>query len=533
LQPAPNSGIVITGGANGVPYTIGVDCGTLRNNCGLVRSVNGNLPDSNGNVSISSTGGSGISAVTNSDQTLTITYPSTGVVGIDINCANLRSKCNFVTTTNQGLAGQILVNNGNGTATWTDLCTAIANANCSGGGSTVAAPTNGSVAQSSTNGGASDGSTPYSCGNPLLKWTASTTPNVTYEIREGSTVLVSNLFTTSSTLAQAPTPGAKVYSVYAKSGDTYSAPLNISVTIVECQNPVAPGDVYIGTNGGDVNKVNSSGLASLLIDGTSGTVYSDFTGDSQGNIYALNYTAGIISKISSGGTITQNYINTLSAVKASKVINNVFYTTDNLVPNRINKVDLNTNTSSSFAILASNGSLTGGDVEVDSLGNIYSSYGGSGQIHKISSSGNITQDWATVGTSIATSNILILNNNTLVVHSSTRIYAITPAGAVSTLYTVPNGQTIGSIGTNGVDVYYAVTTENTLYRVTLAGTQSVFAQPIVSGGIILITPYTNSNGDLFTVNNLGFVTKITSNGASNSSFATLTNQFAPFAIYSK
>lgn len=189
LQPAPNSGIVVTGGSNGVPYTLGIDCGTLRSNCGLVRSVNGSLPDSNGNVSVAAAGGSGLSAISNSDQTLSITYPSTGVVGLDINCANLKAKCNFVQATNVGVAGQFLQNNGNGTATWVDLP-------LGGNPSGVVAPTNAKAGQSAANGGAIDGSTTYSCGNPLLSWTASAIPGVTYEIRDGSTVLATGIAAT-------------------------------------------------------------------------------------------------------------------------------------------------------------------------------------------------------------------------------------------------------------------------------------------------------------------------------------------------
>jgi hypothetical protein len=200
------SGITVTGGnivtdTDGIAkqtFNIGIDCGSLRNQCGFVKSVNNITPDPNGNINIQTSGGSGLNGITTPDGSVTITYPTANTAGLSVNQDVLAQ--NFIRKPGNGLLNQVLVSNGDGTYRWVDLCALISTLNCSGGGSgggssSVASPSNPRAAQGVNNGGDISGTTPYTCGNPLLAWAPSATTGVTYEVRNGTTVLATGLTT--------------------------------------------------------------------------------------------------------------------------------------------------------------------------------------------------------------------------------------------------------------------------------------------------------------------------------------------------
>lgn len=202
LISAPGSGIVITGGQNQADtdgivkqtFTVGIDCGTLRGNCGLVKSVNGVVPDMVGNVTLTTGSGvGGLNTISSPTGSISVNYPSTGSATVDVNY-NITDQ-RYIRVPTGGLADQVLVRNADGTTRWADLCQLITQLGCftGGGSTTIAAPSNAKAGQSVNNGGASNGSTPYSCGDPLLSWNVSVTPGVTYEVRDGSTVLATNI----------------------------------------------------------------------------------------------------------------------------------------------------------------------------------------------------------------------------------------------------------------------------------------------------------------------------------------------------
>lgn len=79
---------------------------------------------------------------------------------------------------------------------------------------------------------ADDCTTTYSCGDMCLIWTYSPTPGATYEVREGATVLGTSI--DNDFLITGASAGSHTYSIYAVVAGSYSAPLNINVTIVAC-----------------------------------------------------------------------------------------------------------------------------------------------------------------------------------------------------------------------------------------------------------------------------------------------------------
>ena len=135
------SGIVVTGGTvvqdtDGIPkqiFNVGIDCGTLRTNCGLVKSVNNVLPDSNGNVTIPTGNSGGLTSVVSTDGTVKYTYPSTGVVDLGVNYDKLKEVLLPRPVGTTGNQNDVLVNNGDGTTSWKNICTLITEQGCSAG----------------------------------------------------------------------------------------------------------------------------------------------------------------------------------------------------------------------------------------------------------------------------------------------------------------------------------------------------------------------------------------------------------------
>jgi hypothetical protein len=207
LIPAPGSGIVVTGGQNqadtdGVvkqTFTLGLDFGTLRASGGFVRTVNGISPDNTGNVTLTTGSGvSGLNSIVSPNGSITTNVPSSGVASVDVNY-NITDQ-RYIRVPQGGLANQVLVRNADGTTRWADLCQLISELGCSSGGgsggggsSSVASPTNARASQGVNNGGDISGTTPYTCGDPLLSWLPSSTSGVTYEVRNGTTVLATGL----------------------------------------------------------------------------------------------------------------------------------------------------------------------------------------------------------------------------------------------------------------------------------------------------------------------------------------------------
>ena len=126
------------------------------------------------------------------------------------------------------------------------------------------------VAVTDWNGGA------YDCGDPIITWTASTTPWALYTVKEWATVIASWLSWTSYTISWA-TVWSHTYTVEAYNGVWSSAWVNVSVTVVACLS--APWNVT-----GTIN-VYDSGTA---VNYTCGTWFDvDFTDVATATYYQL------------------------------------------------------------------------------------------------------------------------------------------------------------------------------------------------------------------------------------------------------
>lgn len=149
------------------------------------------------------------------------------------------------------------------------------------------------VAVTDWNGGA------YDCGDPIITWTASTTPWALYTVKEWATVIASWLSWTSYTISWA-TVWSHTYTVEAYNGVWSSAWVNVSVTVVACLS--APWNVT-----GTIN-VYDSGTA---INYTCGTWFDvDFTDVATATYYQLFEWATQIGSNSS----TSNFVVTGQSV---------------------------------------------------------------------------------------------------------------------------------------------------------------------------------------------------------------------------
>ena len=231
-------------------------------------------------------------------------------------------------------------------------------------------------------------------------------------------------------------------------------------------------------------------------------------------MYTANYNNNTVSKVTSGGSVTQAWATLASnafpygiAIDGSGNV----YTAD-YGNKTVSKITSGGTVTQTWATLASNASPYG--IAIDGSGNVYTANTGNNTVSKITSGGSVTQAWATLASNASPYGIAIDGSGNVYTANSgnntvSKISANTWTGATSNAWATATNWNYGTVPSATDNVIIPSTTNKPTISVAGAVAGKITIQ---NGGILTLTsPGTLTAAGGITVNAGGYLVGNSSN----------------------